>query len=439
MFKILLSSISFIIITISPVVASNISPLDTANFAERKILAKNLKKRNKTISKILFDDYTNSELNYVKPIYQSFDKGLNEDVLKGDYIFHPGFDSIINMTHSRLIAANPFLKKNCLYFVSRDISLNAMSTVYNTYIINLGALCFLTNRDEFAAIIAHEHAHNYLKHQVTSLKNAYQIDKNEAKKSVKDIKKNKYDRGTKAMTKYKSILYSKGIINRKHEFEADSLGYLLYKNAGYRPDLYLNAFRLMMEYDTVKTENLDILIYQKIFDLPNQTFKQEWLKQEDFSGYDYSKYKIEFHPDSVRSHPEYDERIENLKRLYPELTVETTDSVEADNEYSRMQHTAFYEVFQSLDISEDYGFGVYGCLIQLADSTSNTEEEIKYYKQWLGKYFTKIHKARKEYTLNRYLDKVDPKKQSKDYQQFLNFMWNLKVTELEQIAKYYSN
>jgi len=61
-----------------------------------------------------------------------------------------------------------------------------------------------------------------------------------------------------------------------------------------------------------------------------------------------------------------------------------------------------------------------------------------YYKKWLGKYFTKIHKARKEYTLNRYLDKVDPKNHPKDYQQFLNFMWNLKLTELEQIALYYS-
>ena len=35
------------------------------------------------------------------------------------------------------------------------------------------------------------------------------------------------------------------------------------------------------------------------------------------------------------------------------------------------------------------------------------------YKKWLGKYFTKIHKARKEYTLNRYLDKGIGKKVEK--------------------------
>lgn len=440
MFKPFLTTFIIFSISVSTLVASDISPLDTANITARKTLAKDLMKRNKNISKSLFGDYSSSELKYVKPIYQHFDKGLNEDILNGDYIFYPGFDSIINDIHTRLTTANPFLEKNCLYFVSRDISLNAMSTLYNTYIINLGALYFLTNRDELAAIITHEHAHNYLKHQVASLKIAFETDKNEAKNSVKDIKKNKYERGTRALSKYKSILYSKGKINRKHEFEADSLSYLLYKNAGYRPDQYLNAFRLMMVYDTVRTENLDISIYRKVFDLPNQAFKEEWLKQEDFSGYDYSRFKVRFNPDSMKSHPEYDERIENLKRLYPELAVTTaTDTLASDSQYRRMRYTAFYEVFQSLDISEDYGFGIYGCLSQLTDSASNTEQEMKYYKQWLGKYFTKILKARREYTLNRHLDKVDPKNQSKDYQLFLNFMWNLKVTELEQIAKYYSN
>lgn len=439
MFKFSLTTSIIFLLSFSNIVASNISPIDTANIKERKTFAKDLKKRNKNLSKIQFDNYNSSELKYVKPIYQHFDKGLNEDVLNGDYIFYPGFDSIINDVHTRLTSANPFLEKNCLYFVSRDISLNAMSTLYNTYIINLGALYFLTNRDELAAIIAHEQAHNYLKHQVASLKIAYATDKNEAKNSVKDIKKNKYERGTKALSKYKSILYSNGKINRRHEFEADSLSYLLYRNAGYRPDQYLNAYRLMMEYDTVRTENLDISIYRKVFDLPEQPFKQEWLKQEDFSDYDYSRFKAKFNPDSVKSHPEYDERIQNLKRIYPELAVNTTDTIESDNQYRRMRYTAFYEVFQSLDISEDYGFGIYGCLIQLNDSASNTEQEMKYYKHWLGKYFSKIHKARKEYTLNRHLDKVDPKNQPKDYQLFLNFMWNLKVTELEQIAKYYTN
>lgn len=439
MHKKILISLSLILASFCQTYASDISPLDTANFAKRKTIVENLKKRNKKLSKELSKVYSVTELNYIRPIYNEFDKDLRKDIQKGDYIFYSAFDSVINDTHNKLTAHNPGLEKSCMYFVSRDISLNAMSTVYNTFVINLGSFYFLKNRDEFATLIAHEHAHNYLKHQIASLKNNYKMDRTDAKASVSEIRKNRYGRGARAVEEFKSLLYNKGKMNRQHEFEADSLGYLLYKNSGYNPDLYLNSFRLMLEYDTIKTTDLDISIYKKTFDLPEQAFKDEWLKQEDFSDYDYSKFKDKFDSDSIKSHPELEERINNLKRLFPELnTTNSTDSVVADTFYREIRQTAFYEVFQSLDISEDYGFGVYLCLSELADSSLLSESEVAYFKKWLGKYFTKIHKARKEYTLNRHLDKVDPKEQPKDYQQFLNFMWNLKLPEIEIIAKHYS-
>lgn len=429
----------FLIIITNNSFSQDITVLDTANLTQREDIAKSLKKRNKAYNKELSSIYNSGELGYVKPIYNEINKDFNDDILKGDYIFYKGFDSIINDTHVKLTNANPGLQKECMYFVSRDITLNAMSTVYNTFVINIGSFYFLNNRDEFAALIAHEQAHNYLKHQITSLKNACKTDKNIAKTSVDNIKKSRYGRGTKAIEQIKSLLYSRGKINRQHEFEADSLGYLLYKNAGYKPGQYLSSFKLMMEYDSIKTDNLDISIYKKVFNLPGQPFKEEWLKMEDFSGYDYSKFKEKINEDSIKSHPETEERLNNLKRIYPELkNTAKTDTIIADKAYKRCRNTAFYEVFQSMDISEDYGFGVFVCLVQLNEPESNTESEMAYYKKWLGKYFTKIHKARKEYTLNRYLDKVDPKNHPKDYQQFLNFMWNLKLTELEQIALYYS-
>jgi Zn-dependent protease with chaperone function len=439
MHKKILISLSLILASFCQTYASDISPLDTANFAKRKTIVENLKKRNKKLSKELSKVYSVTELNYIRPIYNEFDKDLRKDIQKGDYIFYSAFDSVINDTHNKLTAHNPGLEKSCMYFVSRDISLNAMSTVYNTFVINLGSFYFLKNRDEFATLIAHEHAHNYLKHQIASLKNNYKMDRTDAKASVSEIRKNRYGRGARAVEEFKSLLYNKGKMNRQHEFEADSLGYLLYKNSGYNPDLYLNSFRLMLEYDTIKTTDLDISIYKKTFDLPEQAFKDEWLKQEDFSDYDYSKFKDKFDSDSIKSHPELEERINNLKRLFPELnTTNSTDSVVADTFYREIRQTAFYEVFQSLDISEDYGFEVYLCLSELADSTLFSESEVAYFTKWLGKYFTKIHKARKEYTLNRHLEKVDPKEQPKDYQQFLNFMWNLKLPEIEIIAKQYS-
>ncbi|PGH39462.1 MAG: peptidase M48, partial [Candidatus Nephrothrix sp. EaCA] len=60
------------------------------------------------------------------------------------------------------------------------------------------------------------------------------------------------------------------------------------------------------------------------------------------------------------------------------------------------------------------------------------------YKKWMGFFFQKIYKARKEYTLNRYLDRVEPAKQSESYQQFISFMWNISLAEIKTIADFYS-
>jgi hypothetical protein len=86
-------------------------------------------------------------------------------------------------------------------------------------------------------------------------------------------------------------------------------------------------------------------------------------------------------------------------------------------------------------------FEEYGLCIYMYGKTSkrkNTEEDKKYYLKLLGENFREIFKARKEYTLNRYFDRVEPKEQNDSYIQFLSFMWNLNLNEIKNIADFYS-
>ena len=135
--------------------------------------------------------------------------------------------------------------------------------------------------------------------------------------------------------------------------------------------------------------------------------------------------------DSLKSHPEVTLRINNLKKIFPELKVEVADE-KASESYAVLEKIAGTEALPNFYHSEDYGVGIYTSLQFLQDG-----EEEKYYKSWLGKCFSKIYEARKNYKLNRYLDRVDPKNQSESYQQFLNFMWNLSLDEIKNIADYY--
>ncbi|MDD4972229.1 MAG: M48 family metallopeptidase [Paludibacter sp.] len=407
-------------------------PIDTANFQFRKDKSKKYLEESKLFITKLKADYKGSDKSYIKTEYEKSQKEFNEEILHGDYLFDIRFDHFVDSIVARLREDNPMIPADLRFFISKNLSLNASSMGDNTFVINLGTFYYLDNEDEFATIISHEIGHFILKHQILSLQRHFKIDKVDSKKQLGKIKSDRYSRGAKALERFKAIMYSEGTINRKKEQEADSLGYTLFRNSKFHKADYLNSFILMAEYDSIKPEGLDLPIYHKIFTLPDLKFKEEWMKCEDFTGYDYSKYKPKLNSDSMKSHPENEERIARLKHLFPELS-DSGEITKPGTAFIELQRIAKNELVPSLDFNEDYGGGVYLCLLNIQrDSTDN------YHKQWLGHFFQKIYDARKSYTLNRYLDRVEPKDQSKSYQQFLNFMWNLNMMELKKIADYYS-
>jgi len=407
-------------------------PIDTANFQIRKEKSKKYLDESKLFISGLKAEYKGSDKSYIKNEYEKSQKDFNAEILHGDYLFDPRFDNFVDSIVARLREDNPMIPLNLRFYISKNVSLNASSMGDNTFVINLGTFCYLENEDEFASVISHEIGHFILKHQILSLQLHFKIDKIDSKAQIGKIKSNRYSRGAKALERFKAILYSESTINRKREEEADSLGYTLFRNSKFHKADYLNSYLLMSEYDSIKPKGLDTDIYHKTFTLPDLKFREEWLKCEDFTGYDYSKYKPKLNSDSLKSHPESEKRITRLKLLFPELS-DSGIITKPGKVFIDLQRIAKNEMVSSLDFNEDYGGGVYHCLLNIQrDSTD------EYHKQWLGHFFQKIYDARKSYTLNRYLDRVEPKEQSKSYQQFLNFMWNLNMTELKRIADYYN-
>ena len=154
---------------------------------------------------------------------------------------------------------------------------------------------------------------------------------------------------------------------------------------------------------------------------------------EDFSAYNYANYKEKLDKDSLSSHPEIVERIQRLEKNFPELSKEELPEKSKDPSFLALKKAARFEILPNFYHSEDYGLGIYTAMQFIQDG-----EEENYYQSWLGKSFQKIYEARKNYNLNRYLDRVDPKNQSESYQQFLNFMWNLSLDDIKNIAEFYN-
>lgn len=415
-------------------VAQDYTPIDTADDDFRSELKSNYETIFKNFNAKLESNYSGKKKKELINAFSGFQEEFLEEINEGNFVQDIRFQQMLDGILAELQAKNPQIPKNQRILLSKYPNVNAYALPDGTLVMNMGCFKFLENEDQIASVISHEIAHNVLEHVMMS--QIKQIDEDIAgnyKSKIKDIKQSKYGQNQHAFTLMQSLLYEEGNMRRMHEKEADSLGFKYYHASHFKDDEFVNAFKLLQRYDTIKPTGLPEGIYRKYFDLPNQKFDEKWLEMEDFSAYDYSKFVEKINKDSIASHPETIERIESLQKHFPKLqTLEP--AIDAGEDFLELQNIAEWEEVPNMYFLKQYGTAIFVTLLKLEKG-----EDKKYYKYWLGKNFEKIYEARKKYRLNRYLDTVNPKEQTESYQQFLSFMWNLSLDELKNIADFYSN
>lgn len=423
--------LSFFIVGVAS--AQMYMPIDTANLQVRKAESKKYTEAAKLYYNLAVADYENGEKSLFKKRCESMNKVMNENLLSGQYVFDVRFQKMIDSIVSEIIRKNSEVPIDLKFYVSRNNSLNASSLGNKYFVVNMGVFYFLQNEDQLAAIISHEVAHFMLNHLLSDIQHQYSLKKEEGlKEELAQIKMNKENKSDKAYNKLKDLLYIEGNLNKQQEYQADSLGYIFLKNTRYKRAEFINSFKLQQAYDTIRPIGLHLDTYKKVFNLPTQPFKVDWMKKEDFTKYDYSKWKAKYDEDSLSSHPDTELRIKALLKLFPEL-AKAEKAIGATAEFDSLSTIAKYEQPYTFEFQEEYGLGVYFCLYSL-----QKDEDVVYYQNRLGNFFQKIYIARKEYKLNRYLERIDPKNDSESYQQFLSFMWNLNLDEIKTIADYYN-
>lgn len=429
----MIKCISFLCVFFSTISFGQVyKTLDTADYAQRKEFIKNYSANNELLIKDLKTKYSGKSGSELSKIYKELGKDFESQVKNKDFTFNSVFDEKIKSLIERLRKNNPQIPQNLKILIAKNNTPNAYCFADGTFVINMGLFNWLNNDDQLASVISHELGHKITGHTLKTFLNMIDQDQTD-KLVVQDIKSTKVNRNQRAFDVLKNRIYQKGAKNRKQEMEADSLGYVVFKNSDFKKTEFINALKRLEDFDTISPRELKVETYKKFFNLPKQEFKDKWLQKEDFSLYNYNNFNDKLNKDSLKTHPEVTMRINNLKKRFPELNTESADE-KASESYAVLEKIAKMETLPNFYHSEDYGVGIYASLQFLQDG-----EDERYYKSWLGKCFVKIYEARKNYNLNRYLDRVDPKNQSESYQQFLNFMWNLSLDEIKNIADYYQN
>jgi len=413
--------------------AQNYVPIDTADTEKRTFFTESFKKDNIAFSQTISTNYDSKTKRELNKSLNEFNDDFVKKITIGEFSFNKEFLDEIKSIVDEILAKNPTIPKDIKILLSKDGTLNAYCLANGTLVVNMGLFHYMDNEDQIAAIISHEIGHKIAQHALkTQLRRINEELSKENKSKIKEIKNAKYNKSEKALDLVKRSLYETGSYRRNNELQADSVGYALYKNTKYKKSEFIEALKLSEKYDTIKPIGFKNEGYKKYFDIPSQPFKQTWLENEDFSSYDYTKYKESIDKDSLASHPEIQERIARLKTNYKELLQKNKPAI-ATASFSKLEKTAQYEQVPNLYFSEQYGDAIYLCLLHLQKGTNDT-----YYKEWLGKNFQKIYQGRKTYTLNRSLERIVPKEQSKSYQQYLSFMWNLSLEEIKNIANFYT-
>ncbi len=416
-----------ILIIIQNINAQNFK-IDTADYPQRKQFLTGYKEKSKIFNKGI-KKYSGSENRELSKVFSAFQTSLEEDIKDRNYLFDERFISFVKEKVQMIANKNPDIPNDFNILIAKDNEPNAFNFGDNTLVVNSGLFYYLNNDNQFIGIICHEIAHAQLEHTINSILS--RIRKNNDKKTEVSLLKKSANQQEKAFEMFRTMLYSNMKERREQEIRADSLGFEYYKKLGLQKDAFVSALQLLKSVDEQKPDSIYTTTYRKVFDIPNQKFKVEWLKMEDFSQYNYKLYTKKISEDSLKSHPNIDLRMTLLKQKITEggFNQEERDASPA---FKELKELAGKRIIPNYYDTEKYGLGIYNCLAILQKKPDDD-----FAKFYLGKFFNKIYEARKAYTLNRYLDKIDPKKQSYSYQQFLSLMWNLNLDEIRKIKDFY--
>ncbi len=372
-------------------------------------------------------------MRFYRKQYTLFFELLEKQISEGSIACQPVLKRTAGEILDRIISKNTITVPPIEILLLREETVNAFTPGATCILVNDGTFAWADSEDMLAAILSHELSHILLRHSLASLRRQYEMLQ-ETKHDARLLSEVENGRRDKAFNLLRSIIYNEEYNSREQEFQADSCGFELFVKAGYSGGAFIEMLGHLPEADSVGTEPVALETFQKFFSVPDHPFNKKWLDIEDFSAYNYKHFKSDFDRDSVATHPSNSDRMERLKKLFPSLQKV------AENKFNKTGKDSYESVKQlgealrvpDIYFSEDYGKLIYKCLAALQKNEHDTTS-----LQWMGKGLKHLAEARKQYQLNKYLDRIAPQTQTVSYRLFLGIMWNMTPSELDTLANFY--
>lgn len=427
-FKLIILSLFF-----SSAYCQTYKPFDTISFDRRKLFLKEFKIRHDLKIKEIKKTYSGKISKEIEEAYKSQFEDFSRTIENKEIYFD---DRIQNYAQKILTeiknSNNSLADQNLAVYFSRDPEPNAYSIGDGTIVFNIELLKHLNDEAEIGFIICHEIAHYTLKHRDQSIEREISSrNLKETKALEKEIKKSKINRQIKSEAFAKNSIYTRKNKSRYQEFQADSLGILYFKNTRYNTASSITSLKHLSKTD-VEIDSLPRVTYPKNFTTKNQKFIKEWIVMEDYSKYSYSKENtFKWDVDSLKTHPNCEQRIEKISKW---LTNKKSNYYADKSFFDELKTKINYEQVYSNYYLKNYGSSLYSAL-----KLKEKNQKDIYLKEMIASNLEALAKAKKEMKISSYIPSINPNEQTKSEQYYFNFVSNLTLSELEQLASDYKN
>lgn len=342
-------------------------------------------------------------------------------IKKGAFIKDDSLNNYVGIILQSLLQNNQIKKPPKHFLISKDPQVNAYFTVVGTLVINIGLISRVSNKSDLAFVLAHEIAHSELNHLNQKIEKYYST-LGEAKKEVRDFKKGKIS--GEGIDLLQNLAYENGRFSKQKEMEADSLGFIYFRNAGYCEPDALSTLTLLDSARFPKYPLKHKLL--EPFHSPDYPIKAHWLKKRPAGFNKKPHMSLIYRTDSLTTHPEIQERKERLSTF---IKTNHRESSNENPEYlNNIIRTAEFESVESA-----FYRGQYDQCIYLALQLKRLYPKNDYLVTKIAEVLLNLYQARSwgqfSYFVQPYTGYYHP-----ELRQLNNFLYNLRSDEMAEVA-----
>ena len=381
-------------------------PLEYADKQSQKTYAEIIKNRNENLT----EEFENNELLY-------------------DTLLLNKCNSILK----KIETANPSYKFDSInVFINRSHTANACCYGEGTLFLNLGLFLWIDNDEELALVIAHEIAHQLLNHSESKIKkNIALLSSEDFKEEIKAIKKSSDSKYLQIKKLLKDVIVETGSHSRYKESEADSLGVILIRNAGFNVKAALPII-LKLEFVDDLYSGKDFYNVQSLFEKSvTEDFRFVPIKKYNGLSGETVTMSAEADVDSIKTHPDC---IVRFKALASNLNLSTQVNCckVLDPSLKNIKERSLVELTRHEYEHGNLTICIHQCLFAMKNGFTNP-----YFNYMISMSFSKIYEA--DLNFERFNVTNTGAKTGSSLKALQDFVFNLSRENLLSAANYFAN